>query len=51
MDRRVIPPKRRAENNGQLVGGHGDRPNIFLAGQTRILAGQIMNTMIFFFAL
>ena len=22
----------------------------FLAGQTRILAGQIMNTMIFFFA-
>ena len=38
----------RAQNNGQLVAGHDDRPNNFLTGQTWILAGQIMNTMIFF---
>ena len=40
----------RAENNGQQVAGHDGRPNIFLPGQTPILAGQIMNTTNFFFA-
>ena len=46
--RREGAATRRAQNNGQYVAGHDDRPNIFLAGQTRILAGQIMNTIIFF---
>ena len=40
----------RAENSGQQVAGHDDRPNIFLPGQTPILAGQIMNTNNFLFA-
>ena len=38
----------RAENNGQQVAGHNDRPNIFYPGQTPILACQIMNTNNFF---
>ena len=31
----------KAQNNGQQVAGHDDRPNIFKPGQTPILAGQI----------
>ena len=36
----------RAENNGQQVTGHDDRPNIFQPEQTSTLASQIMNTII-----
>ena len=38
----------RAENNGQQVAGHDDRPNIFYPRQTPNLAGQIMKTIMFF---
>ena len=40
----------RAQNNRQQVTGPDDRPNIFLSGQTLILASQIMNTIMLFFA-
>ena len=40
----------KAQNNGQQVAGHDDRPNIFKPGQTPILAGQI-NEYNFFFCL
>ena len=47
-DLRITSLLLRAENNGQQVAGHDDRPNIFQPGQTPILAGQIMNTNNFF---
>ena len=40
----------KAQNNGQQVAGHDDRPNIFQPGQTPILAGQINEYYSFFFA-
>ena len=41
----------RAQNKRQQVTGPDDRPNIFLSGQTLILASQIMNTIMLFFCL
>ena len=38
----------KAQNNGQQVAGHDDRPNIFQPGQTPILAGQINEYYNFF---
>ena len=40
----------KAQNNGQQVACHDDRPNIFQPGQTPILAGQINEYYNFFFA-
>ena len=38
----------KAQNNGQQVASHDDRPNIFQPGQTPILAGQINEYYNFF---
>ena len=38
----------KAQNNGQQVAGHDDRPNIFQPRQTPILAGQINEYYNFF---
>ena len=41
----------RVQNNTQQVASPDDQPNIFQPGQTPILAGQIMNTIIYIFCL
>ena len=46
----ILLSKSKAQNNGQQVAGHDDRPNIFQPGQTPILAGQINEYYNFFFA-